>query len=206
MHCLIVVPPVRRGLQRFHARVVVEVDDDHLAVVLAEFEAIEPELLVSGVGEPRAGLALAGADDDALDGGGERAGGGAGLAASRGRAGRACTWEAAWSSPQGDGEECRKAKGRRYRSAARARSGADDLGRLVQQHVCLARRRRLGDQSQDRLGVAGEDVQHAPGVDVNTPTPSWRSIRSLAKWPASLSSPGLAASLLARSTFRFTIA
>lgn len=67
---------IRLGLFRdgfvdgFDARVLIEVADDEFAVVEAEFESIEPEAVVFGVGEPRAGLGLFDVDDDAFDGAG----------------------------------------------------------------------------------------------------------------------------------------
>lgn len=58
----------RRGLvDRFDDGVLIEVDGDEFAVVLAEFEPVEPELLVSRVRVPRAGLLLAHAENLALD-------------------------------------------------------------------------------------------------------------------------------------------
>src|ERR1043165_4885120 len=62
-----------RDLLRRHdldAAVLVEVHDHQLAVVLAQLHAVEPELVVLAVGEPRAGLALAALHHHALDGGG----------------------------------------------------------------------------------------------------------------------------------------
>lgn len=66
----LVAPPSR---EQFDARVLVEVTHDQLAIVLLEFQAVEPKLVVLAVGVPRAGFGLFGAHDDALDGcGGER--------------------------------------------------------------------------------------------------------------------------------------
>lgn len=45
----------------------VEVAHNQFAVVLAEFDAIEPEFLVLAMGVPRTGLLLSDAEDDAFD-------------------------------------------------------------------------------------------------------------------------------------------
>lgn len=56
----------------FDDGVAVEVDGDEFAIGFLEFQAVEPEFVVFGVGEPGAGLLLAHALDDAFDGDGER--------------------------------------------------------------------------------------------------------------------------------------
>ncbi len=60
--------------ENFDAGVLVEVADDAFAVVFLDFEAVEPEFVVLGVGVPRAGFFLAEADDDAFDADGVGAG------------------------------------------------------------------------------------------------------------------------------------
>ena len=56
------------GVDDFDDGLAIDVADVDLAVVLGDLQAVEPEAVVFGVGEPRAGLALLCFDDGALDG------------------------------------------------------------------------------------------------------------------------------------------
>jgi hypothetical protein len=60
----------------FDEGILVEVEVNEFAIVFAEDEAIEPELVVLGVGVPGAGFGLLVADDGPFDDGGEAGVGG----------------------------------------------------------------------------------------------------------------------------------
>jgi len=58
-----------RGVEGIDDGVLIEIEEDDLTVVFAELKAIDPEFVVFGMGEPRAGLLLLKVNDRALDGG-----------------------------------------------------------------------------------------------------------------------------------------
>lgn len=51
----------------FNHGILIKVENGDFAIVEAKFQAIEPEMIVQGMGVPRAGLGLAVAGDDAFD-------------------------------------------------------------------------------------------------------------------------------------------